>query len=72
VRLVLSLEKTAEIVGHWENTAFAILGGAWIKPDLAAPEIDLTPLEREDFARNPPPRDVGELDDRSKRRGQMV
>jgi len=42
---VLSLEDTAEIVGHREDPAFAVLGSAWVELHLTGREIDLAPFE---------------------------
>jgi hypothetical protein len=44
VCLVLSLEETAEIVGHREDPAFAVLCCAWVESNLTGYEIDLAPF----------------------------
>jgi hypothetical protein len=56
----LLFKQLAKVCRHWERAAFTILGGAWVKADLAGDEVNLPPLERQDLTLGAPTRDATE------------
>jgi hypothetical protein len=68
----LLIKQFAQIARHRERASLSILRLPWIEPDFAAPEIDLSPLEWQDLAVDPPPRDVREGRDRAHRLRQSL
>jgi hypothetical protein len=65
------LQQRAQIVGDRKRSACPVLRRLRVKSDLARLEVDLSPLKRQDLARDPPTGDVRERDDWLERRRQV-
>jgi hypothetical protein len=55
----LGFQHLPEIGRKREHTAFVVLRGGRVQPNLPGLEVDVAPFERQDFARRLPPGDVG-------------
>ena len=67
----LSLQQLPHVGRHREHSPLATFRHAGRDPDLIRVEIHLSPFERQDFGRDAPARDVGELQHGSRRSGEM-
>ena len=67
----LSLQSCPQLRRHHEHPAVVVLRGAGLQPDGARLEVDLSPLERQHLAPDPPARDIGECHDRPCVLGQV-
>ena len=72
VRFVLRFEESTQIVRHGEYSTLPVLRAARVEPDLACVEINLTPLQWQNLARDSPSRDIGELHDGLQSHGQAL
>ena len=63
----LLFKQFAQLARHRERASLAVLRRARIEPDFAGGEIDLSPLERQHLAVDPPAGDVRERRDGSHR-----
>jgi hypothetical protein len=60
---ILSLQQRPKIIGDRKHPTFAILRAPGVQPDFPGLQIDVAPLQRQNFAVDPPARDVRELHD---------
>ena len=61
-RRTLRFQNGAKLWGEGEQPPFFVLRGSGFKPEQTGGEIDLMPLEREQFTRHPPSGDIGHSD----------
>ncbi len=59
----LLLDELSQRRRHREHASLAVLGGPRVQSNDAGGEINLTPLQGQDFARNSPASDIAEAHD---------